>query len=131
MDDAVDLPVIEMVRAMPGFPAHRRFALVHLDEAGVLFALRSLEDPGLRFLVVPPSPFFPDYAPLLDDLTVADLGIESADDALVLLVLTAADSLESSTANLRAPIVLNWHTLRACQVVLDTADLAVAAPLRG
>ena len=131
MSEVVDLPVIEMVRAMPGFPAHRRFALVHLDDAGMLFALRSLDDPELRFLVVPPAPFFPDYAPLLDDLTVADLGIESADDALVLLVLTAATSLEASTANLRAPIVLNVHTLQACQVVLDEADLAVAVPLLG
>ena len=89
------------------------------------------DDPELRFLVVPPSAFFPAYAPLLDDLTVADLAVESADDVLVLLVLTAADSLESTTANLRAPIVINRHSLRACQVVLDEADLTVAAPLLG
>lgn len=131
MSEATDLPVIEMVHPMPGFPAHRGFALVHLDEAGMLYALRSVDDPQLRFLVVPPSTFFPEYAPLLDDLTVADLAIESADDVLVLLVLTASDSLEATTANLRAPIVINRHSLRACQVVLDEADLALAAPLLG
>ena len=50
-----EIPVIEMVHPVPGFPEHRRFALVQLDDAGVLCALRSVDDPDLRFLVVPPS----------------------------------------------------------------------------
>ena len=62
-----DLPVIEFVAAMPGFPHERRFVLVRLDEAGLLFALTSLDTPGLRFLVLPPMPYFPDYAPEVDD----------------------------------------------------------------
>ncbi len=62
-----DLPVIELVHPMPGFPDRRQFALVTLDDLGTLCALRSLDDPELRFLVVPPAPFFPDYSPELDD----------------------------------------------------------------
>ena len=42
-----EFPAIELVQPMPGFPGHRRFALVQIDRDGVLCQLRSLDDPGL------------------------------------------------------------------------------------
>jgi flagellar assembly factor FliW len=124
-----DIPAIELVHPLPGFPDQRRFALVQLDEDGVLCQLRSLDDPSLRFLVMPPVPFFPDYAPEVSDDVVADLQIESAEDVIVLLVLNAGDSLNTTTANLMAPVVVNTVTLRASQVILDDPTLPLAAPL--
>lgn len=124
-----EIPVIELVHPMPGFPDRSRFALVQLDDDGVLCSLTSLEDPGLRFLVVPPVRFFPDYAPVVHDEVVSDLGIDSADDVLVLCVLTAGESLASTTANLAAPVLVNTQTNRALQVVLDDPGLSVATPL--
>ena len=124
-----DLPVIEMVRPMPGFPDRRRFALVRLDPAGDLCSMTSLDEPDLRFLVVPPARFFPEYAPEVEDDVVADLGIESGEDVLVLVVLTAGSSLESTTANLAAPVLVNTATRRGGQIVLDQPGLPIAAPL--
>jgi flagellar assembly factor FliW len=124
-----DLPVIEMVRPMPGFPDRRRFALVRLDPAGDLCSMTSLDEPDLRFLVVPPARFFPDYAPEVEDDVVADLGIESESDVMVLVVLTAGSSLASTTANLAAPVVVNTATRRGGQIVLDEPGLPIAAPL--
>ena len=124
-----DIPVIELVQPMPGFPDRSQFALVQLDDDGVLCQLRSLEDPNLRFLVVSPVSFFPDYSPVVDEETVADLGIESVDDVLVLLVLTAGSSLSDTTANLAAPVLVNTTTRRAQQVILDDPQLSVATPL--
>jgi flagellar assembly factor FliW len=128
--DAVELPALELVGPLAGFPDHRRFALVALDEAGLLYALRSLEDPDLRFLVAPPAPFFPDYAPELDDAWVERLALHGADDALVLVVVTTGALPADATANLLAPVVVNRRTLRAAQVVLDQ-DLPLHAPLAG
>lgn len=124
-----EFPVIELARPMPGFPEHRRFALVKLDDDGVLCALRSLEDPELRFLVASPVPFFPEYGPEVDDSVVADLGITDAADVLVLLLLTAGASLAETTANLLAPILVNTTTRQAAQVILDDTSLSVATPL--
>lgn len=126
---AIEIPVIEMVQPMPGFPDHRRFALVQMDGASDLCSLSSLDEPGLRFLVVPPAAFFPDYAPEVGDDVVADLGIEQVSDVLVLVVLNAGTSLHSTTANLAAPLLVNTATRRAGQVVLDEPGLPVAAPL--
>jgi flagellar assembly factor FliW len=123
-----EIPVIELIEAMPGFPDRTRFALVRLDEDGVLCSLKSVEDPDLRFLVVPPNVFFPDYTPELDDATVDALRIERAEDVLVLVVVNPGDKASTATANLLAPLVVNTVSRQATQVVLSE-DLPVRAPL--
>jgi len=129
LQGVLDLPVLELVEPMPGFPDALRFALAHLDEEGVLGALRSLDQDGLQFLVVPAAQFYPSYEPVVSDEVVAELGIESVQDVLVLLVVHAGADLASTTVNLRAPLLVNTTTLKAAQVILDDAALAVAAPL--
>lgn len=124
-----DVPAIELAQPLPGFPENRRFALVQLDEDGLLCQLCSLDDASLRFLVMPPGTFFPDYAPTVPDEVVADLGVTNVEDVIVLLILNAGESLESTTANLLAPILLNTATRRAVQVILDDPNLPIAAGL--
>ena len=85
---------------------------MQLDDDGRPVPLRSLDDPDLRFLVVPPATFFPDYAPVVDDDVVADLGIEDVAEVLVLVILTAGDSLAETTANLLGPVLVNTATRR-------------------
>jgi flagellar assembly factor FliW len=126
-----DLPVVELVQPMPGFPADQRFALEHLDDDGVLGALRSLDTEGHQFLVVPAASFFPDYEPVVSDEVVTALGIEAVEDVLVLLVVHAGATLSATTVNLRAPLLVNTTSLKAAQVILDDADQPVAAPLVG
>lgn len=124
-----ELPVIEFVAPLPGFADQHRFALVQLDDDGVLCALRSLDDPELRFLVIPPQAFFPDYAPEVDEEAVADLEIGTVDDVLVLLIINAGESLDTTTANLAAPLLVNLVSRRAKQVILDDPTFSVAVPL--
>lgn len=127
--DGKDVPVIELVHAMPGFPDDHRFALVRLDDDGVLHSFRSLSRDDLQFVVVPPAPFYPDYAPEVGDDVVEELGLESSDDVLVLLVVRAGASLAETTVNLRAPLLVNLVTRRASQVILEDPELPLAAPL--
>ena len=128
--ETTTLPVIDFVAPIPGFPEDRRFVLVRLDDAGVLYSLKSVDSDGLRFLVVPPAQFFPDYEAEIDDETLALLGVTDAADLLVLLVVTAGDSgAEDATANLMAPIVLDQRTRRAVQLILSHGGLPVRQKL--
>ena len=95
-----DLPVIEMVRPVLGFPGSRRYTLVRLDDDGVLCALTSLDEPGVGFVVAPAAAFFPDLDTRVDAATAAELGLpgpRSADgsgDAVVLLSLYTSDAAD-------------------------------------
>ena len=70
VSEAQELPELSFVRPLPGFGDLRRFVLVELTAAEsaepVLFELRSLEEPAVRFLAAVPTAFFPDYAFDLD-----------------------------------------------------------------
>jgi len=138
--DEPELPVLDFVRPMPGFPDHQEFVLVALDEsagepdqgedlddvAAVFYELRSLTEPGLRFLVAVPGAFFSDYDVELDDETCEALELTDAGDALVLVVITLGSD---PTANLLAPVVINSRTRRAAQVILSGTAWPVRALL--
>ena len=125
----LEIPVLEFVSPMLGFPAHRQFVLVRVHDEGVLYALTSVSDPELRFLVVPPAPFFSEYAPEIDDESLTALGARDGADLLVLLVVTTGETAQDSTANLMAPIVVDPMTMKAAQCVLTGSNLPVRAPL--
>ncbi len=127
---SLTLPTIELVSDLPGFPGLRSFVLVQLDSNGLLFDFRSLDDPEVRFVVVPSVAFFPEYAPEIDEATALQLGIESPEQAWLLLIVTVGTAKDDSTANLRAPLVINLSTRAATQVVLADDRHSLRAPLR-
>ncbi|MBA3741712.1 MAG: flagellar assembly protein FliW [Sporichthya sp.] len=122
------VPALEFVGPVAGFAALCSFVLTEIDPASVVCAMRSLEDPEVRFLVMPPGPFFPDYAPEISDDWAESLGLTCAEDALVLVIVNPGTSVADATVNLLAPIVINTVTLHAAQVVL-AEDLPLRAPL--
>ena len=124
-DPSLGLPTVTMAVPMPGFPAHREFVLVRLHEEGLLYAFTSVEDPELRFLVAPPEPFFPEYAPEIEDEVFAALNTKDPDRLLLMVVITAGAN--ETTANLLAPIIVDRDSMRAMQVVLSGSGLPVRA----
>jgi flagellar assembly factor FliW len=130
VETQTEIPELHFAAGLPGFPDHRRFSLVWWgDEDGPFSILVSLDDPRLEFLVVPPGLFFPDYEPELDDDVAERLGLESADDALLLVIVTVGDDPSAATANLLGPVVVNRHTREAVQAVLVEGDHSLRAPL--
>jgi flagellar assembly factor FliW len=127
-DTELEMPIIDMALPMPGFPAHRQFVLVRLNDEGLLYAFTSVEDPELRFLVAPPEPFFPDYAPEIENEVFATLNTKDPDRLLVMVVITAG--VKETTANLLAPIIVDRDTRRAMQVVLTGSNMPVRAIMR-
>jgi flagellar assembly factor FliW len=127
-DIELDMPIIDMAVPMPGFPAHQQFVLVRLNDEGLLYAFTSIQDPELRFLVAPPEPFFPDYAPEIENEVFAALNTKDPDRLLVMVVITAG--VDETTANLMAPIIVDRDSRRAMQVVLSDSRMPVRAIMR-
>jgi flagellar assembly factor FliW len=125
------LPELYFSSGLPGFPDARRFLLVRLgDESSPFSTLRSLDDgTDLEFVVTHPGLFFPDYEPEIDDETAGRLDLKSAEDALLLVIVTVADPVAASTANLLGPIVVNRHTRAAAQAVLGNSGYATREAL--
>jgi flagellar assembly factor FliW len=127
-DSEPEMPIIDMAMPMPGFPAHRQFVLVRLNDEGLLYAFTSVDNPKLRFLVAPPEPFFPDYAPEIENDVLAALNTKDPDRLLVMVVITAG--VNETTANLLAPIIVDQDSHRAMQVILSDSTMQVRAIMR-
>ena len=118
---------LEFPQPPPGLLDLHRFELTALDESGYLFALRSTDAPHVRLFVVPPRPYFPEYAPHLDATTRETLGLGDGDAVLLVVVHPGQDG-EPPTANLLAPVAINPSTGTALQVVLDGDEWPLRAP---
>lgn len=120
---------IRFIAPVLGLEHLSRFALVQLDEGSPLFSLQSLEDAAVRLLVLPPDAVYADYAPSLDAVSRAAVGLSGDDEPLLLVVVNAGPSLAASTVNLLAPLVVNPATGVAAQVVLTGTDYPLRSPL--
>lgn len=117
---------LNLVEPLPGFALDDEFTLTGIDGGGVLYSMRSVRDPQLRFVLTPAQVFFTDYCP---DLVSAVAGALGSRDIEVMLVLTIGTGLGDATANLRAPIAVCRGTGRAVQVVLEDETLPMHQPL--
>ena len=67
-----------------------------------------------------PFVFFPDYEFQLEDEITKKLGIKTAEDVLIYVLITIpGGEIKNMTANLVAPIVISKRTFLAKQVVLE------------
>jgi flagellar assembly factor FliW len=122
--------VLEFPAGLPAFPHAHRFALAPWGGDDSPFRrLECIDHPGLAFVVIDPSLFFPEYMPELEDEAAARLEIDDAEDALVLTILTLGNEPQDATANLLGPLIVNRRTLQAAQVVLTDREWPARAPL--
>ena len=127
---AADVPELVFPTGLPGFPGERRFALVRWGAEGPYSLMVDLDDPEVRFLVMPPYLFFPDYVVDLDDAVAARVHLERAEDCLLLVIVTLGSTPEEATANLLGPIVINLQTREGVQAVLAESGYSTRVPLR-
>lgn len=126
----VDVPELRFANGLPGFPGERRFGLVRWGAfEGPYSLMVDLDDPSVRFLVMPPYVFFPDYVVDLDDATAARIHLERAEDCLLLVIVTLTGRPEEATANLLGPVVVNLDTREGTQAVLAESGYSTRTPL--
>ena len=123
------LAEVRFVAPLLGLEHLSRFALVELEEGSPVFTLQSLEQDGVQLVVMVPSAVFTGYDPAFDGVARAALGLAPEQEPLLLVVLTAGESLARSTVNLLAPIAVNPADGRAAQIVLTGSDYPLRAPL--
>lgn len=103
---------------LPGFADEREFVLNSLQNNEGFHLLQSKQSEEVAFVVTNPFRFFQDYDFTLDENCLAALQLNNPEDVIVLVILTLRDSLESSTVNLQAPVILNKANNKGKQVIL-------------
>jgi len=113
----------------PGFPGLRKFRLEEDESLSPLEWLVSVEDPDIRFVVVNPMLFKPDYAPRLTKEHIKSIGVVKKEELRLLVIVTLHSNYEESTANLSSPLMFNTSQYKAVQVLLDDGIYSITEPI--
>jgi flagellar assembly factor FliW len=109
--------IFHFEHGIPGFLDEKQFVLLPLEDTPFVI-LQSVKTPALGFAMIDPFVYFPDYDIELDEQTVTQLELSSEKEVIVYVILTVADPFDNTTANLQAPIVLNYEKKLGKQVIL-------------
>lgn len=112
-----------------GFPEVRRYVMLDHGRNTPLKWLQAVDKPELAFPMVPATDLVEDYHITVSPDDLAALAMESTDELLAFVILTIPNAApERTTANLKAPIVMNPTTHLARQVLVEQ-DYPIRYPL--
>jgi flagellar assembly factor FliW len=115
-----------------GFPDLKTFLFIFDEEKGSngrISWLQSVEEPGFAMTVLNPLIVKSDYDPIVEDELIRPIGELNIEEMLVLVTVTIPSELEKISANLKAPIIINALTQKACQIVVENEDYDVKYPI--
>ncbi|RDY28915.1 flagellar assembly protein FliW [Romboutsia weinsteinii] len=110
-------------KGIPGFEYLRKFRIEDVNNSKDYKIIRSLEE-DISFSAVLPFNIYNEYEIDLTEEIVKELEIKHPTDVLVLNIITLGKTLEESTVNLKAPVIINVSNNMAKQFIIqcDTYD---------
>ena len=116
-------------KGIPGFEDYKYFNVNTIKDNEKFYSIVSKEDDNIGFISISPFDIKKDYEIDLDDEFVKELDIKSEKDVLVLCLITLGKTLKDSTANLKAPIIINIKNNRGKQIILQDDKYKIKEPL--
>jgi len=122
-----DSSLIEFPSGLVGLPTRRRFVILEFDADVPMAWMQNVDDSEFGLPVADAGIFVRDYRIEVPRKDVAELELDSLEDAVMLVVTTIHQGGIMVTGNLRAPLVVNLTNRRGRQIVLDRPDLDLRA----
>ena len=124
-----DKDVLFFSSGVLGFPDVRRYVMLDHGRNTPLKWLQAVDKPELAFPMVPATDLMEDYHITVAPEDLAALGKDSTAELQAFVILTIPNGApERTTANLKAPIVMNPTTHLARQVLVEQ-DYPIRYPL--
>ncbi|PLR90811.1 flagellar assembly protein FliW [Bacillus sp. T33-2] len=122
--------VITFPNGIPGFPDDQSYIIIPLDENSPFSILQSIQTEYLGFVIADSFSFYKDYEFNLPASFLSQFKIEDRNDVNIFSIVTVEQSIETSTLNLQAPIVINNKTRQGKQIILDSEQYHTKHPLK-
>ena len=110
--------IMHFSRGLLGLEEYKRFILFHIEEKSKFRCLQSIDEVGIAFILINPWDFYKDYSIDVSEDDLDEIKMENQNDLFILNLITIKEDIQSATANLVAPIIINVKAQLAAQVVL-------------
>jgi flagellar assembly factor FliW len=125
LDDIVysENDIIKFQNGIPGFNDNKEFVIIQTPEFAPFEWLVCIDTATkLRFAVINPMLFRPDYSPNIEKEQIEDLEIEKPEDILLYAIVTIKKDPAESTANLLGPVIINKTKRIGKQVIIEDTN---------
>ncbi len=107
-------------QGIAGFESCKRFKLFHEEGKNTVFWLQSIDDSTLMFPIVTPDALDIEYQIELSDDECGVLELQSADEAVVVVIVYRDEAQGGRiAANTRSPVILNLKARKGMQKILQ------------
>ncbi len=128
--DIDDNKMITFKEGIPGFETLKQYVLLEDEDLESPFKyLQSAEQEDICFVLINPYVFKKDYAPTIDEKYFERLGGGQDEDFFVFVIVTIRKTLEESTVNLMAPLLMHHETRLGMQVIVEDAAYTTKHPI--
>jgi len=117
--EIVEQDILTFEHGLLGLGDYKKFVLLPIDSNLPLVLLQSVDQMEIGFVIAYPFAFKKDYSFDISDEDREQLQIEKEEEVLTYTIVTMKETLEDSTINLLAPIIINMDKKLGKQIVLQ------------
>jgi flagellar assembly factor FliW len=121
--------IITFPSGIPGFEKNKSFVLVSIPDYVPFEWLVCVDGSPLRFAVINPLMFKPDYAPKIQKEQLEEMGFVKPEDVLLFVIVTINENPLESTANLVGPLLVNKTRRIGKQVIIEDDQYTTQEPI--
>ena len=111
--------VISFPAGLPGFEKARKFIILSLPEHQPFHWMECVGGEDIRFAIINPLVFRPDYQPKIKKEDLASLAIKDPKELLLYVIVTLRQPLSEATANLMGPLFINIRERVGKQIIIE------------
>lgn len=131
--DIADEKIVYFPDGILGFEELKRYTLIFdvkkNGEKAKIAWLQSVDEPELALPVINPFEVKQDYDPIIPNQLLKKLGNVTPENVVVLLIVTVPTDISKTTANLKAPIIMNSDTCKGAQIIVENKDYIIKYPI--
>ncbi|HBE79152.1 MAG TPA: flagellar assembly protein FliW [Firmicutes bacterium] len=120
---------INFNHGIPGFEDFHQYIIKRYKDQSPFLVMQSIEKADLAFILIEMEQIVPGYSIDLDDSIVAELQLNKPEEAIVRVIVTLPEDVSKATVDLAAPIVINFKTGLAKQIILNNPMYSLKHPL--
>jgi flagellar assembly factor FliW len=124
-----DEDVITFDEGLVGFPNSKRFVVMENEALAPFRILQCVDQRNVGFLVIDPRNIVKNYNRSIPESAWRTVGVAAESDRLALAISIIGSVPEESTANLQAPLLINYKEMKGRQLILTGTRYSVTQPL--
>lgn len=125
-DDVITFPL-----GIIGFEGARQFVIYSRPEHEPFHWMACIQEPDLQFVLINPLLFRSDYDPVIPSHELKDLDVQNPSELLLYTIVTVAEDMRDSTANLAGPLFVNIRTRQGRQIPIEDPRWGTAVRVLG